>query len=252
MQFIEKGQFMNKKRFVIVVLLVLICTALVLIFTEPAMQTNKEFNLAFLQFRYDFDRAFADATEEMRGLNIHGAIPYMRYNDLEEHIQNMQRIIDERIIDLQNWEEKFGTVYTEPFREIETMIVFEYAYRLSKVGHLNYVNFDSDEWIEFSNLFSHINLAASATRGRIVNSIHLPENQMIFTRILLLSARGDEILMDYSYASDGWRRLLATATAYIENAKIPDEKKAWIVEYMQRDPYGAMWRRLEERGISGQ
>ena len=138
-----------KKKIVIIislfVFIVLICV-LSFIAMKPAMQINMAFNLEKNQFYYDFAVAFLDATEGMRGMTRYEQIEYISKNDFENHIQNMQGIIDRRILALRKWEKELGMVYSDPFHEMGALVALEHAYHLFRAGFDKNDETDNEEW----------------------------------------------------------------------------------------------------------
>ena len=209
----------------------------------PKMQTNMDFNLEVFRYYHDYAEEYTNAADVIRSRNkyVDQAI-YLAESDFEYHIQILYKIIDDHIITLKKWEEKFNTVYTEPFTEITDLISLEYVYYLLRYGHNMEDIFESGEWSSDlawidTNLLNYSNLRSTYKR--------YTTNPPIRAWVSRCDDAG--IMIDYHGAELAWNILEKKANTYLENSIIPSDKKKWIANYIISNPYGNMCRKLKKK-----
>ena len=205
------------------------------------MNTNMAFNLEMFQIYHDYAEVYTNAVDEIRNRNRYvDQSMFIAEGNFEEYIQALHVIINEHILTLKKWEEKFDMVYAEPFKEIEDLIAIEHVYSLLKAG-----SFEGDElrftleWID-SGIDNYRNLRDTYKRYL--------DNPPI--RMWLIRCDDGDIMTNYYDAEYTWKELEKTANAFLEDSNIPFNKKEWIAEYMHSDPYGNMCLKLEDKGLS--
>jgi len=205
---------------------------------------NKNFNVEWIEYTYDFTNAYLKATEEIQDMYFMDAMKYMEEINFEQQIEELHDIIDERVLSLKEWEIKLNTVYTEPYFDIESTISLEYAYRLSKIGYHRGVEIDSEEWYFLGSLFIMIKRSVYSPEYRDTLREYMDIDK---PPLLAWLIRDDHLLRDDQ--DQTWLRLEKKANAYINDSNISEEDQKWVRDYMQRDPQGEYRRKLKEKGL---
>jgi hypothetical protein len=194
-------------------------------------QMNTEFNRDRVEYLYYFADTYAEVAEGILDLDRSDAMEYMKNSNIEEQINNLHRIIDEWIISLTKWEIKFNTTYFEPYLEIESVIALEYIYYLSKTEYHEIVEIESDEWYFIGSMLGTIRMKAeNALKNREVWGESV-DNSSIINGLF----RDEQLLKDSLNATLSRRRVQKNAEVFINDSSIPDSKKTWVFNYINRD-----------------
>jgi hypothetical protein len=235
---------MKKKTKMLLVAAVLLGVPLVVIGIVH-FQMNVSFNKDRIEYLYSYADAYAEATEGIPGLDRLDAMEYMRINNIEEQIENLHKIIDERIISLKKWETKFNTVYMEPYFDIESIIALEYVYNLSKTGFYETVEIESEEWYFIGSMLGTVRIIAESSPKNRDEYRKFVDNNSIINGLF----REKHTSRDYLDASLIWRRIIKSAGVFLNDPNIPNCSKTWVYNYIQRDPYNEQMRKLNKRVI---